>query len=130
MERNYRMVATTMAGLEEVLAEELKQLGAQDVQSGVRNVAFKGDKGFMYKSNLALRTAIRILKPIRSFRVYDEDDLYKKLQQIRWEEYLSHSNTFAINAAVLALYPNRASCFILSTAKIFPDSSFKAKVCK
>ena len=94
------MVATTMFGLEEVLAKELKDLGAQDVEIANRSVGFRGDKGFMYKANIALRTAIRILKPIRKFRVRNEDDLYKSLQKIEWEKYLSVDGTFAIGAVV------------------------------
>lgn len=94
------MVATTLFGLEEVLASELKKLGAQDIQVGVRNVSFYGDKGFMYKANISLRTAIRILKPIKSFRVFDEDDLYEKLQKINWERYMNADSTFAIGAVV------------------------------
>lgn len=89
-----------MFGLEEVLATELKNLGAQDVKPAVRSVSFKGDKGFMYKANIALRTAIRVLKPIKGFRVFDEDDMYKKMQLIPWEQYLSVDNTFAIGAVV------------------------------
>jgi len=100
MMRNFKMVATTIFGLEEVLANELKNLGAQDVEIGVRNVSFSGDKGFMYKANIALRTAIRILKPIKRFKVFDEDDLYKKLQQIEWERFMDVDNTFAIGAVV------------------------------
>jgi len=100
MYQNFKMVATTMFGLEEVLATELKNLGAQDVEIGVRNVSFVGDKGFMYKANIALRTAIRILKPIKRFKVFDEDDLYKKIQQIEWERYMSVDSTFAIGAVV------------------------------
>lgn len=100
MGRNYKMVATTLFGLEDVLAQELKNMGAQEVKKGVRNVSFVGDKGFMYKTNIALRTAIRILKPISVFRVFDEDDLYKKLQRIRWEEIMTVHQTFAINAVV------------------------------
>jgi len=94
------MVATTMFGLEEVLATELTNLGAQDVEVGVRSVSFVGDKGFMYKANIALRTAIRILKPIKRFRVSDEDDLYKKIQQIEWERFMTVDSTFAIGAVV------------------------------
>ena len=94
------MVATTMFGLEEVLATELSNLGAQDVKVGVRSVSFVGDKGFMYKANIALRTAIRILKPIKRFKVSDEDDLYKKIQQIEWERYMTVDSTFAIGAVV------------------------------
>ena len=89
-----------MFGLEDVLATELKNLGAQDIETGVRSVSFKGDKGFMYKANIALRTAIRILKPIKYFRVHDEDDLYKKLQQINWEQFMNVDNTFSIGAVV------------------------------
>ncbi|SFS34896.1 THUMP domain-containing class I SAM-dependent RNA methyltransferase [Lutibacter maritimus] len=100
MSRNFKMVATTIFGLEEVLAEELKNLGAQDVEIGVRNVSFSGDKGFMYKANIALRTAIRVLKPIKRFKVGDEDDLYKKLQTIDWEREMDVDSTFAIGAVV------------------------------
>ncbi|HKJ05884.1 MAG TPA: THUMP domain-containing protein, partial [Flavobacteriaceae bacterium] len=94
------MVATTLFGLEEVLAEELKNLGAQDSKIGVRSVTFWGDKGFMYKANLALRTAIRILKPIKTFSVNNEDDLYKEMQCINWENYMDAASTFAIGAVV------------------------------
>ncbi|MEX1381941.1 class I SAM-dependent RNA methyltransferase [Lutibacter sp.] len=100
MYHNFKMVATTMFGLEEVLATELTNLGAQDVEVGVRSVSFVGDKGFMYKANIALRTAIRILKPIKRFKVFDEDDLYKKIQQIEWEKYMTVDSTFAIGAVV------------------------------
>jgi len=100
MSHNFKMVATTIFGLEEVLATELRNLGAQHVEIGIRNVSFSGDKGFMYKANMALRTAIRILKPIKRFKVFDEDDLYKKLQQIDWERIMSVESTFAIGAVV------------------------------
>ena len=100
MNHNFKMTATTMFGLEEVLATELRDLGAQDVELGVRNVSFYGDKGFMYKANIALRTAIRILKPIKRFKVFDEDDLYKKLMQMEWEREMTVDSTFAISAVV------------------------------
>ena len=89
-----------MFGLEEVLATELKNLGAQDVEIGVRSVSFFGDKGFMYKANMALRTAIRILKPIKRFKVTDEGELYKKLQLINWEQFMNVESTFSIGAVV------------------------------
>ncbi|NIJ44982.1 putative N6-adenine-specific DNA methylase [Wenyingzhuangia heitensis] len=95
MSSNFKMVATTLQGLEEVLSNELKELGAQDVKAGVRMVEFVGDEGFMYKANLYLRTAIRILKPIIKFKIRNEDELYKNLLKIRWEKYLSVSGTFA-----------------------------------
>ena len=98
MNKNFKMLAKTLFGFEELLAKELRNLGAMDVRVGVRNVSFIGDKGFMYKANLALRTSVRILKPIRSFKVRSEDDLYKQLQTLKWEKYLSVNGTFAIDA--------------------------------
>jgi len=100
MGNDFKMTATTLFGLESVLAKELINLGAKEVKESVRSVSFKGDKGFMYKANIALRTAIRILKPIRTFKVYDEEDLYKSIQKIKWENYLNVDGTFAIGAVV------------------------------
>ena len=71
-QNNFYMIAKTMYGLEEVLANELKVLGAQKIKIFNRTVSFKGDKGFLYKANLNLRTALRILKPIKHFQAYDE----------------------------------------------------------
>ena len=67
MANNFKMVAKTMFGFESILAKELQQLGATHIEEGLRMVSFEGDTGFMYKANLALRTAIKILKPIYSF---------------------------------------------------------------
>ncbi len=94
------MVAKTMFGFEEILAKELRNLGAGNVKEGVRSVFFEGDTGFMYKANLCLRTAIKIVKPIHSFRVRNEDDLYKKIYAMDWFNYLSVDTTFAIDATV------------------------------
>ncbi|MEN8124542.1 MAG: class I SAM-dependent RNA methyltransferase [Bacteroidota bacterium] len=100
MNENFKMTAKTLYGFESILARELRNLGAIGVKEGVRSVTFFGDTGFMYKANLALRTAIRILKPIDRFKVYNENELYKNLQKIKWEKYLQVNNTLAIDAAV------------------------------
>tara|TARA_R110000868_G_scaffold2277_1_gene16953 strand:+ start:7390 stop:8553 length:1164 start_codon:yes stop_codon:yes gene_type:complete len=100
MNNNFKMVAKTMFGFEEILAKELRNLGASNVEEGIRSVFFEGDTGFMYKANLCLRTAIKIVKPIHSFRVRDENDLYKKIYAMDWFDYLSTSTTFAIGATV------------------------------
>ncbi len=100
MGNNFKMVAKTMFGFEEILAKELRNLGAVNVVEGVRMVSFEGDTGFMYKSNLCLRTAIKILKPIDSFYVKDETDLYKKIFAMDWSKYLNPEITFAIDATV------------------------------
>ena len=100
MENNFKMVAKTLFGFEELLAKELTQLGAQAVKIGVRHVSFVGDKGFMYKANLGLRTAIKILKPIASFKVINETDLYKKINAIPWENYLKSNGSLAVGATL------------------------------
>jgi len=100
MDNNFKMVAKTLFGFEELLARELRNLGAQDVKVGVRNVSFVGDKGFMYKANLALRTAIKILKPIKKFKVVNEQDLYNNIYKMPWEDYMSENGSLAINATV------------------------------
>lgn len=97
---NFKMVAKTLFGFEELLAKELTQLGAQEVKIGVRSVSFVGDKGFMYKANLALRTAIKILKPLTTFRIKDEQDLYDQVYKIPWEDYMSENGSLAVNATV------------------------------
>ena len=77
MEENFKMVAKTFYGFEEILAKELKMLGAMDIIPGNRMVSFVGDLGFLYKANLCLRTALKILKPIQTARVFDEESLYQ-----------------------------------------------------
>ncbi len=100
MNENYDMLAKCLYGFEPVLARELRNLGAQNIKEGVRNVQFKGDKGFMYKASLALRTAIRILVPIETFMLRNEDDLYQNLSRISWEKYLDADATLAIHSSV------------------------------
>jgi len=97
-EKNFYMLAKTMYGLEEVLANELKNLGAQNIKIQNRAVSFKGDTGFMYKANLNLRTCLRILKPIQTFQAHNEQELYKNIVKINWEKYLGLKNTFATHA--------------------------------
>ncbi len=97
---NVEMIAKTFFGFEEILAKELIQLGAQKVTPGVRMVRFTGDKGFMYKANLALRTALKILKPIKEFKVYNEQSLYKGIQSIDWSSIFSVYQTFVIDVTM------------------------------
>lgn len=94
------MVAKTLFGFEPLLAKELRDLGAMDITEGTRNVRFVGDKGFMYKANLCLRTAIKILKPFKSFRIHSEEDLYREVNALPWEEYMELTDTLAIDATV------------------------------
>ena len=96
----YKITAKTLAGLEEILAEELKEIGAKEIAIGVRVVFFKGDDEILYKANLLCRTALKILKPIRNFSVRNEEDLYNKVKKINWLKHLSLDETFRIDATV------------------------------
>jgi putative N6-adenine-specific DNA methylase len=100
MEENFNMVAKTLFGFEDLLEKELTQLGAQHVKKGVRNVSFVGDKGFMYKANLGLRTAIKILRPIYAFHVKNEKDLYNKIYAMDWGKYLKPTGSLAVDATI------------------------------
>ena len=96
----FDMVAKTFQGLEEVLAEELRNLGAENVEPGRRMVSFQGDKAMMYKANLCCRTALRILKPFYTFKAYDADKLYDRVKEYDWAQLLSPEKTFAIEVTV------------------------------
>ena len=98
----FPIIAKTMAELEDVLAEELIALGANDVEIGTRMVSFTGDKGLMYKANVHCRTALRILKPIYNFKAENADEVYDALKQLNWEEYMSLEKTFSIDAVVFS----------------------------
>ncbi|MEC8402391.1 MAG: class I SAM-dependent RNA methyltransferase [Bacteroidota bacterium] len=116
MEKNFKMLAKTFYGMEKILAVELKQLGAVDVYEGNRLVHFKGDKGFMYKANLCLRTALKILKPIFQFQAKNEGVLYEKLYNYDWSGLLSSDQTFAIESVV--------------NGKVFNHSLYVTQRCK
>ena len=100
MQTNFKMLAKTFFGFEDILANELKELGAQAVEKGNRVVHFSGDKGFMYKANLCLRTALKILVPIHSSLLRNEDDLYAMAYDYPWENYFSPHETFALDSVV------------------------------
>ena len=96
----FLMLAKTFKGLEEVLAQELIELGANDVQLERRAVSFRGDKALLYRANFCLRTAIRILVPIASFKAKDTDALYDQLKKLNWSQHMTVDSSFAIDAIV------------------------------
>ena len=109
--RNYKMLAKTFKGLEQVLAEELTGLGANDIQIERRAVSFKGDQSLLYRANLCLRTASRVLVEIykterrksasnRDRSQKPEEWLYEEVKKINWDRYMSENTTFAIDATV------------------------------
>lgn len=94
------MIAKTFRELEDVLADELIGLGAENVEIGNRMVSFEGDLEMLYKANMGCRTALRILKPIYTFVAASTDEVYEKIKEIEWEEYLTPDRTFSVDSTV------------------------------
>jgi putative N6-adenine-specific DNA methylase len=95
-----RYFATCGRGIEPVLADELRALGAADVEPGRGGVAFAGDKALLYQANLWLRTAIRVLQPILEADVASPDDLYDAVSSLDWSQYLTPEHTLAVDCNV------------------------------
>jgi putative N6-adenine-specific DNA methylase len=102
MNERFEMVAKTFQGLEGVLADELRNLGATNVLPGKRMVAFEGDLETLYKANLCCRTALRILKPFYKFKAYDADKLYDRAKEFDWSTLLDPEKTFSIDTVVFS----------------------------
>ncbi len=129
MNQNFTMIAKTFFGFEDILFDELKKLGAQNIEKGNRMVSFVGDKGFMYKANLSLRTALKILKPIHTFNCTNENELYNQLKNINWEDYFSVNETFAIETTVNSENFNHSQYVALKSKDAIVDF-FKEKLQK
>ncbi|MFW5565453.1 MAG: THUMP domain-containing class I SAM-dependent RNA methyltransferase [Prevotella sp.] len=100
MEIEFELIAKTFMGLEPVLAQELTELGANNVQIGRRVVSFTGDQEMMYRANFQLHTAIRILKPIKHFTARSADDVYEATKTVDWSQYILPGKTFSVDSVV------------------------------
>lgn len=102
MNQQSELIAKTFQGLEKVLAQELTELGADNIEIGRRMVSFTGDKEMMYRANFCLRTAIRILKPIKHFTAQNADEVYDAVKSIEWTDFLNNTDSFAVDAVVFS----------------------------
>ena len=124
--QSFEMIAKTFYGLEEVLAEEIINLGGDDVEIGRRAVFFKGDKKLMYKANLHLRTALRVLKPVMAFKAKNADEIYETLRKFDWEEYMDVKQTFTVDTVLFSdIFKN--SQYLTYRVKDAIADSFNAK---
>ncbi len=98
----FKIIAKTFQGLEEVLAKELINLGANNVEIGRRMVSFTGDKEMLYKANFCTRTAVKILKPIKEFKAKDADEVYEVVKQMDWEQWMDVKSTFLIDSVIFS----------------------------
>lgn len=99
---DFKIIAKTFQGMEEVLAKEVTELGADNIEIGNRMVSFTGDQEMLYKANFCLRTAVKVLKPIKEFKATDADEVYEIARQMDWESILDPKMTFLIDAVVFS----------------------------
>ncbi len=120
---NYKAtyLAKTFFGLEDILVEELQNLGARKVTPGKRAVSFEGDKTLLYKANLHLRTALRILVPVHQFTAKNEHQLYKNVQSLNWSKFINKRDTFAIDSTVHSGYFKHSKYIALKTKDAIVD---------
>lgn len=119
-------LAKTLFGLETVLSDELGQLGAGDITPFTRAVQFSGDTGMLYRANLLLRTATRILAPLRSFTAKDKNTLYQGVSSVDWDEHMDADSTFVIDTVCNAsAFDN--SLFVAQRAKDAIVDQFRNK---
>ncbi len=104
LDKVFRLVAKTFQGLEEVLADELKTIGAKNVEVQNRAVVFDGNKAMMYRANYHVRTALSILKPIAEFTAENEDRLYKEISLINWGKYMDVDDTLSVSAVTFGKF--------------------------
>jgi len=116
MNQDTSFLAKTFYGFEPLLEKELRKLGAKNIRSINRAVSFEGDLGFLYKANLSLRTALRILMPIGHFPVKNQTDLYRAIDSIDWSKWFSADQSFIIDVTLFSDHFNH-SLFVAQKAK-------------
>jgi putative N6-adenine-specific DNA methylase len=124
MKQNYRtfeIVAKTLPGLETVLASEIEKINGHNAEIGTRMVKYYGDMEALYRSNFELRTALRILMPIKSFKVRNEKDLYKNVKEIDWQKYIDNNKTLAVDSTINSEFFNHANYIALKTKDAIVD---------
>ena len=120
-DKNFAMVAKTMAGFENILAHELNEIGAENIEIGSRAVSFLGNTSILYKSNYCCRTALHILKIIDKFHIDDENELYNKISNIKWENFMGAENSLSVDAVCSSSVFNNSHYLSLKTKDAVVD---------
>lgn len=94
----FNLFATTDAGFEDVLARELRRLGATEIRPGERGVGFSGDLSMVYRANIHLRCAYRVLLELAEFESPTREALYDGVREVFWAEHMILDQTLAVDA--------------------------------
>ena len=116
----FKMIAKTMVNLEEVLADELREMGAENIKVGARAVEFEGDMRLLYRANYCCRTALAILKPFAEFDANNDQELYDQVYKIRWEKILDVDGTFMIDSTTSGEVRCSPTIWKVPTRKYWP----------
>jgi putative N6-adenine-specific DNA methylase len=95
--RSEEFFATAPRGLESLLVQELKALGAADAAAVPGGAAFSGGWELCYRANLWSRIASRVLWKLRSFDYRNEEDIYAASKALDWPRYFSVERTLRVN---------------------------------
>ena len=120
-EQKFDIIAKTLYGLEPALADEVRSIGGTEIQILKRAVRYQGDQKILYKSNYLLRTALRILKPVATFRIFNDHQLLRKAKRIPWEKYMTVNDTFAIDAVTFGHIFRNSKYIALKTKDAVAD---------
>lgn len=102
MKESFKIIVKTLAGLENVLANELSELGLQNVEVGRRAVHCTGNLESLYRINMQCRTALKVLKPIHEFEAQNADEVYEAVKSLDWENFLALDKSFLIDSVVFS----------------------------
>ena len=125
-EKRREILVKTFDGLESVLAAEIEKIGGSQIKIGKRFVSFYGNLKLVYRANLELRTALRVLLPFTGFKAKHPNELYKKVYRIEWEKYFSVNDTFAIDPVVHSNFFTHSKFAALKTKDAIVDR-FRSK---
>ncbi len=103
---NYKIVVKTFSGLETVLFKEVISLFDGKAEQLNRGVLFYGSLEDVYRANLMLRTAVKVLVEIAEFKAKDKVELYEEAKNIDWGRYFTVFQSFAIDAIGQSKYFN------------------------
>ena len=99
-QKDNRYFAQIADSLKEAGAQELTELGAENVRPEFSGIQFRADQSTLYRINYLSRLLSRCLAPLISFTCHDADTLYQKAKQIEWADIFAKGNTFAVSGNV------------------------------
>lgn len=100
--KDLKITVKTLYGFEDILQDELKELGYDKTEKLNRAVQVKGDWEDVYRLNYRCRLAISVLVEVASFYIQKEKDLYDEAKKIDWTSFFEMEKTFAVKGAVFS----------------------------